>query len=139
MIIRDGGRKTKIPNGSPYADAIRLLMGGFQAASLQGAGPTAPPARNDIKQLWRELDDRHRNVLKTIAAYTQGILQEDLETKLGIGWEDLRGRNIGLSRICSRLDVEYPIRSTGYNRDNRRFYLDPDVAKTVLDLSKRQP
>jgi hypothetical protein len=132
MMVIDKHDKQKIPRDNPYAQAIRLLVRGYQNAALEDGSVSAPPSRNDIKRLLREVDDRHREVLEKIAPCRQGVSQEDLETDLGLDAQHLRGRNVGLSRICARLGIEYPIRQSGYTRENRRFFLDPDVAKTVL-------
>ena len=138
MVILEDGRRTKIPRTSDYAKLVRLVVTAYDRANLTQDGDATPPARNDIKRLWRELHARHKDVLKKIAAYTNGIAQDDLERALDIEAEDLRGRNTGLSRICSRLKIDYPILQTGYMRDNRRFFLPPDVAKTVLELAGRE-
>jgi hypothetical protein len=138
MVVSEDGRRVKIPKTSVYARLVRIVVEAYVRSALTDGGTDAPPSRNDVKKLWRELHSRHKEVLGKIAAYANGISQKELENTLDIEAEDLRGRNTGLSRICSRLNVDYPIHQTGYTRDNRRFHLNPDVAKTVLDLVRRE-
>jgi hypothetical protein len=134
MKIIAGPQKFQLRNSHPFAQAILALARAHQR------GETATdeiPERNDIKQLWRELNDSHRRLLKEVASRPGGISQKDLQTMLDVDWQGLRGVHNGLARIGERLDCEKPIRVVGYNADNRRYIMDPDVAATVQRLAKK--
>ena len=133
MKIVVGSEKYHLKNDHPYAKAIIAL-----ARSYPGASETADavPQRNDIKQLWRELNDSHQRLLREIAYRPNGVSQPDLEALLGIDWQGLRGVHNGLARICARQGCEKPVRVVGYNLKNRRYVMDPDIAATVQNLCK---
>jgi hypothetical protein len=51
-----------------------------------------------------------------------------------VDWTGLRGLRNGLARICECLGFEKPVRVVGYNSENRRYLMDPDVATTIRNL-----
>jgi hypothetical protein len=133
MKIVVGSEKFSLRNDHPYAKAIVAL-----ARAYPGAPKSAysVPERNDVKQLWHELSDSHKRLLREIANRPNGISQPDLENLLAVDWQGLRGVHNGLARICERFACEKPVRVVGYNSMNRRYLMDPDVAATVQKLSK---
>ena len=128
-----GSERYRLKNNHPYAKAIVAL-----ARAYPGSASTTDslPTRNDIKQLWRELGAGHQQLLREIARRPGGIAQSDLESHLRVDWQGLRGVHNGLARICEGLGLEKPVRAVGYNSNNRRYFMDPDVAATVHKLSK---
>ena len=139
MIVKTDGKKYIIPRGHPFALAIEALAKDYtlNKGSRAKGGGVEPPERNDVKQLWREISSKHKALLEAVATRPGGASQADLEKALGLQWKDLRGVHNGLARICERLGVEKPVRTTGYNATNRTYLMDPDVAHTVRNLVKR--
>ena len=135
MRITHGRQKFVISNKGPYTDAIMLLV---RAAADPAASPdTAATERNDVKVLWRSLRGPHKRFLAKVAEYPAGISQGDLGTKLGLDWKELRGVHNGLARICEGQKIEKPVKTSGYNAENRVYHMLPDVARTVLKLNKK--
>ena len=132
MKIVVGSEKYKLRNSHPYAKAIVALARAYPAAITTDSIPT----RNDIKELWRGLGEGHQQLLREIARRPGGISQSDLESLLGVDWKGLRGVHNGLARICEGFGLDKPVRAVGYNSNNRRYLMDPDVAATVQKLSK---
>ncbi len=119
----------KIPDRDPYAKAILALVRAYQSG---GASTTDVPTRNDIRSIWRNLDDRHKNLLRHIARSKSGrVTQIQLQKSLDLDSPGLRGVLNGLTRICIRLQE---VKALGYNATNRQYYLDADVAATVNSL-----
>ena len=129
MKIISGKDRYKIPNDAPFAKAILVL-----ARAFESEGVPAPPRRNDVIQLWRELGANHRRLLHEVAKRPGGIPQSDLESALDTDWQGLRGVHNGLARICDGLGFEKPLRTIGYNAENRSYVMDPDVAGTIKSL-----
>jgi hypothetical protein len=125
-----GSKKYRLNNVHPFAQAIVALARAYPGSS------DSVPERNDIKQLWRDLNDNHRRFLAEIASQPGGISQSELESILAVDWQRLRGVHNGLARICEGLGLEKPIRVVGYNASNRRYLMDPDVAATVQKLAR---
>jgi hypothetical protein len=68
------------------------------------------------------------------------VTQEDLQKKLGLDWMQLRGVHNGLARICEGLGIEKPVRTSGYNAENRTYEMSIDVATTIRKIPpKRKP
>ncbi len=134
MLVKIEQRKYRIPNSHSFAEAIEALARAYAFGVGNGA---RMPERNDIKQLWSELRPDHQKLLVEIAKRPGGITQSELEKELHVGWTKLRGIHNGLARICERLEIEKPVRTMGYNSENRRYEMPPDVAGTVGKLSKR--
>jgi hypothetical protein len=134
MLVKIGQHKYKIPNEHPYAEAIEALA---RAHALGVGNGSKLPERSDIKQLWPILRRDHRRLLTEIARRPGGVAQGELEKLLGVGWEKLRGIHNGLARICERVEVDKPVRTIGYNAENRRYDMPADVAATILKISKR--
>ncbi len=130
MKVIVGRQKYILDTSHPFAQAIVAL------AQMYPGTTGSLPERNDIKQLWRELGEGHRTFLTEVARRPIGISQSDLQSLLGLDWQGLRGVHNGLARICEGLGLEKPVRSTGYNSQNRQYLMDPDVAATVLKLRK---
>lgn len=128
MKVIVGTKKYKLKNSHPFAQAIIVLAQAYPAS----AGSV--PERNDVKQLWRELNANHRRLLVEVSKRPTGISQADLQTALGMNWQGLRGVHNGLARICDGLGFEKPLRALGYNSENRRYLMDPDVVATVQKL-----
>jgi hypothetical protein len=137
MRIIDRDARTIIPGNSNYADAIRIIIRAFKQ---QRIGDSSVPERNDIKTLWPQLQDNHKQLLRIIAQQqgTTGVTQPVLEKKLGVGWVGLRGIHNGLARISAGLEIENPVRTIGYNRSNRRYQVDASTAETVISRWKRE-
>jgi hypothetical protein len=129
MKVIMGTKKYKLKNSHPLAQAIIVLAQAYPAST------GSVPERNDVKQLWRDLNANHRELLTEIAKRPTGISQSDLQTALGTDWQGIRGVHNGLARICEGLGFEKPVRVVGYNSTNRRYLMDPDVAATVQKLS----
>ena len=136
MKIVVNSDRYKLRNDHPYAQAIIALARAYQ---FNPRSADELPARNDVKQLWRNLSPAHRELLHEIATRPNGIPQADLEAALGLDWKGLRGVHNGLARICDGLGVQKPVRALGYNAGNRRYLMDPDVAATVKALYARDP
>ena|SRR5690349_7155253 len=134
MLVKIEQRKYRIPNTHPFAEAIEALA---RAHAFSARNGTKLPERNDVKQLWSELGRDHRALLVSIAKRPGGVTQNELEKELSVDWTKLRGIHNGLARICERLEIEKPVRTMGYNSDNRRYDMAPDVAGTILKRSKR--
>lgn len=133
MIITINSEKYRLKNDHPFAKAIVALARAYPGA-IDSRGRV--PERNDVKQLWNELNDGHQQLLREIAKHPSGIAQSELENLLGVDWQGLRGVHNGLARICERLGLEKPVRVVGYNAKNRRYLMDPDAATTVQRLGK---
>lgn len=121
----------RFDNGHPFVPAILELA---RNSLSRAKGRAVVPERNDIKRLWLELGKGHRELLYQIARHPLGTSQDELQKALAVDWQGLRGVHNGLARICERLGCEKPIRVVGYNSDNRRYLMDPDVATTVTTL-----
>ncbi|RYZ16392.1 MAG: hypothetical protein EOO70_04555 [Myxococcaceae bacterium] len=138
--MKTKGVKYIVPSDHPFALAIETLAKDYtlnKRARSKG-GAAEPPERNDVKQLWREIGAKHKALLEAVATRPGGASQADLKTALTIEWQELRGVHNGLARICERLGVEKPVRTTGYNATNRTYLMDPDAALTVRNLVKRE-
>jgi len=129
--ITCGSEKFSLKDGHPYAKAIVALARAYPG---DVADRDTVPTRNDVKQLWRELSDGHKALLKEVSRCPSGIQQAELEKRLNLDWQGLRGVHNGLARICDRLGVEKPVRVLGYNAKNRRYLVDPDVSGTIKKL-----
>ena len=90
-----------------------------------------------MKQLWREMKAKHKALPWEVATRGGGASQTVLEGVLGVDWQSLRGVHNGLARICERLEIEKPVRATGYNSTNRTYHMDSDVAHTVRGFVTR--
>ncbi|HYH98163.1 hypothetical protein [Hyalangium sp.] len=139
MKVLINGKRYSIPSTHAFALAIESLAKDYtlNKASRAKGGGDEPPERNDVKQLWRDISSKHKALLRAVAKRPGGASQADLETDLGLQWQELRGVHNGLARICERLGVEKPVRTTGYNATNRTYLMDPDIAHTVRNLVKR--
>jgi len=136
MRIIDGDKKTTIPRDKYYAEAIRSIIKAFEQEKAENDNV---PEQNDVKQLWPNLQDAHKKFLYIIARKSPNrISQPILEDKLEVDSNDLRGIHNGLARICKNHEVENPVRSIGYNRSNRQYYVDASAAKTIRSLWKRE-
>lgn len=136
MLVKIKGVKYIVANDHPYAVVIKDLAKSYATTHMSGGGDV-PPERNDVKRLWREMKAKHKALLREVATRGGGVSQADLEGALGVDWQGLRGVHNGLARICERLEIEKPVRATGYNSTNRTYHMDPDVAHTVRGLAKR--
>jgi hypothetical protein len=133
MKVISEGKSYRVPDDHSCAQAILTLAKAYERGDFL---TKEPPARNDVKQLWRTLKTDHRQLLIRIALYP-GIAQKELETKLGTDWQGLRGIHNGLARICETQGIEKPIRTAGYNKHNRSYNMDADVRSTILKLRKQ--
>ena len=129
MKIISGKKRFKLKNSEPLAEAILMLVESYAGSS------GSVPERNDVKQLWRDLNAKHRQFLVEIAKHPMGVSQTDLESILGLDWRGLRGVHNGLARISEGSGMDKPVRVVGYNSTNRRYLMDPDVAATVGRLT----
>lgn len=137
MTVRDGatGLEQVIPVNSRKAKIIREVMA-LMAPDDDGA--RSLPERNDVKRLWPELNPKAQKFVGLIAKHArEGIEQEDVEKRLGLDSNGLKGIHNGLARICKGRGVDNLIETLGYRRDNRRYVMRADVAKTVLKLAGR--
>ena len=134
MLIKIDQRRYRVPNDHPYAEAIEALA--RDHAFGVGNGRKLPQ-RNDVRHLWSSLRSDHRRLLTEVAKRPGGVAQDELQKLLNVDWTKLRGIHNGLARICERLEIEKPVRTMGYNADNRRYDMPADVATTVLNLSRR--
>lgn len=135
MKIQHGKRKYEIPNNHPLIDAILVLVN--SAADSVETSRDPVPQRNDIKTLWRSLRRGHKRFLGLVAQYPRGLKQADVIKKLKVEPDDLRGVHNGLARICDGRGIDKPVSSSGYNAENRVYYMLPDVAATVLKLVEK--
>jgi hypothetical protein len=60
------------------------------------------------------------------------------EKRLNLTWQQLRGVHNGLARICDTAGAEKPIRTAGYNAENRQYHLTPSDANTIRVLGQRE-
>jgi hypothetical protein len=133
-IIYAPGVQFTVSNDHPIAKAI-VELARFYKAEIAPA--VNMPERNDIKNLWWELSDSHREFLGEVAKGPAiGISQSELEQNLNLDWQGLRGVHNGLARICERVGCEKPVRVVGYNAQNRRYHMDPDVRATIQGLTE---
>lgn len=122
-----------VPDGHALAKAILVLARSCEKGERVNE---AVPTRNDIRGIWREINDSHKAVLAEIAKFGTRR-QSQLTTALRIDSQGLRGVRNGLTRICNRIGAENPIRVIGYNASNRQYSLDADVAATIQALQRQ--
>ena len=122
-----------LPNGHALTKAILVLA---RACEKGERVNDAVPTRNDIRLIWREINDSHKAVLAEIARFGSRR-QSQLVAALRIDSQGLRGVLNGLTRICNRIDAENPIRVIGYNASNRQYFIDADVAATIQTLQRQ--
>src|SRR5688572_22146333 len=132
MKITHGGEKHFVPDDSSFARAILEVVNAYQGTLPRKEGPF----RNDIKRLWRVLNDQHRRFLLAIAK-DPGISQAEIQEKLQLDMAGLRGVHNGLARICKSNGFEKPVRTSGYNASNKTYSMDDDVRATIFEMAKR--
>ncbi len=134
MRIQHQGKLYRVDDGHPHATAILALA----ISSTNGpVSRIAAPQRNDVKQLWRHLRAPHRKFLRAVAKDAP-IQQDDLQKRLGLDWKQLRGVHNGLARICDGLGIEKPVRTSGYNAQNRTYEMSTDVATTIQKIPRKR-
>jgi hypothetical protein len=138
MTVRDGatGIEQVIPVNSKKAKIIREVMA---MTSPDDDGPGALPERNDVKRLWTELSPKAQGFVGLVAQRArEGINQQDVERRLGLDFNGLKGVHNGLARICKGRGMDNLVETLGYHRNNRRYVMRGDVAKTVVKLVSRK-
>jgi hypothetical protein len=136
MKIEHQGKLYRVDDDHPYAAAILALA---RSLKHHPVSHTSTPQRNDVKQLWRHLRSSHRRFLRAVSKDSP-VTQADLQKKLDLDWKQLRGVHNGLARICDGLGIEKPVRTSGYNAENRTYEMSTDVATTIRKIPrKRKP
>lgn len=134
MRVHHQGKLYRVDDSHPHAAAIVALALGSKNGP---ASRIAAPQRNDVKQLWRHLRPPHRRFLRAVAKDAP-IPQEDLQKRLGLDWKELRGVHNGLARICERLGIEKPLRTSGYKTENRIYEMSADAAATIQKIPRKR-
>lgn len=128
------GKVYRIDDDHPYAVAMLALARSLKKRPISRV---SAPQRNDVKQLWQHLKAPHRKFLRAVSKDSP-VTQEDLQNKLGLDWMKLRGVHNGLARICDGLGIEKPVRTSGYNAENRTYEMSIDVATTIRKIPRRR-
>lgn len=132
MKIIAGKESIVLSNDHPYAQTILLLARNYQQNPDVHTVET-----EDITELWNQLEDKHKQLLRVLAKADEPLLQLQLEKTLDIDWYQLRGNLNGITRICNRVGFSNPVKKQGgHNAKTRYYYLDDHIVKQVLRLSK---
>lgn len=131
MEIVIKAQKYSIEDDNPYAKAIIAIVGVYNNNNFQKENNSY---EEDYKKLWQELNEKHKKMLTVIAESREGIYQFELEKKLKVNWQGLRGIHNGFARICERLNIRKPIIITGYNSNNRKYSIEEDKYNLIKSL-----
>jgi hypothetical protein len=117
-------------------EMVRKLVAGEVPRSKEEAieAMRAGHVQRHATRLYAEVPAHTRYELHKLSdGHSRG--QVELEGILKINAHQLRARHAGLAKVCKRLGLRYPIASTGVDRDDRRFTLDPMFAEMIRDVA----
>jgi hypothetical protein len=135
MLVTYAGQQYALQSGTWFHDAV---LGIVKLAEQETAAGSPLAERNDVKQVFRDyLRPAHRKFLRAVAR-RPGISQTQLEVKLGLTTNELRGVHNGLTRITNTQGIERLVRTMGYRNENRRYTMDLDVARTINKIPKKK-
>lgn len=86
-------------------------------------------------ELWRSLPDPHRRLL--LALDGEPASARALEEKLKLKAGAMRALNILVSVRAKNVKLPMPVKSVGRGRASRRYFVDQETRRWVLELERR--
>ncbi|MEW5847237.1 MAG: hypothetical protein AB2A00_00435 [Myxococcota bacterium] len=96
----------------------------------------APPLveiPDGMRRFWKRLDAVQRRELLLLAE--RPYAADEMEEALGLSQRKLMGKHSSINRLAHNHRVAAWIQARGRHRGNRRYALDPNVAKVVKALA----